>query len=159
MMKKSDIRPALEALKDIPFNKVTDEDIARKLVDDALVLAKADRAVTDEVKDARDLLLGKYGEQAGEVERIQTRLLASSDAKDRDDLAKKLDGYKDYFAAQRAFLKKQDEILSGEVDGLTRIDRDKFLAAIKDIDFTFGQLIAMQPLFDLPYIDVKPNKK
>lgn len=148
MMQKSDIRPALEALKDIPFNKVTDEEIARKLVDDALVLAKADRAVTDEVKDARDLLLGKYGEKAAEVERIQTRLLASSDAKDRDDLAKKLDGYKDYFAAQRAFLKKQDEILAGEAGvKVEQFDRAKFISATKDIEISLGKVAALLPLF------------
>lgn len=157
-MKKLDTPLALEAIKSVQFNKITDKTVQTALLDDALALARDDRETQQRIKDAQELLLGKFAEEGREVDDLRTRLLNATDPKEREALYNKFSAHVDYFAAQRGFLKKKDEILDEEVDGLTRVDREKFQEAVADIEITLGQISAMQPLFDLPYTNVKPKK-
>ncbi len=153
-MKKSDINSVLPALRKVRLDKVDDKDLRKLLVDDTIALARAERILADEIEDARSVM-GAYKEEAQEVERLRSQLLTSADAEEQKQIAREINGHTAYFAAQRAFTERQEEILRQEVEGVQPIDLDTFRAATEKADITLDQFAALVPLFD----DGKPKAK
>lgn len=149
-MKNSEIRPAMEALKSIKTHKITDAGLRATLIDDYFVLAAADRAVTQKIKDAQELDLGAYKEEEEEIERLRTEMMAAEDAAEQKRIAREINGHSAYFTAQRSVARKQQELLDEQVEGLSRVNRDDFIKATEKEGITFEQLGALLPLFELP---------
>lgn len=149
-MKKSDIKAALEALRPIKVNKITDAGIKAVVIEDALLLAAAGRELDQQIQAAQEVFLGAYKEEAEEIERLRADLV-SADPEEQKPIAREINSHKDYFAAQREYAKKQDEILDGELSGLKKIDRERFVKSLeKQENLTLSQLEALYPLFVLP---------
>lgn len=156
-MKKSDINSVLAALRKVRLDKVEDKDLRKLLVDDTIALARASRDLENDIHDAGSVM-DAYKEEAQEVERLRSLLLTSADAEEQKQLAREINGHTAYFAAQRAFTERQDEILRQEVEGVKPLDLDAFRAATEKADITLDQFAALVPLFGEPKAE-KTKKK
>ena len=141
-MKYADVRPAMEALKSIKTHKITDAGLRATLINNYFILAAADSDVVQRIKDAQELIMGKFKDMEEEVERQRNEMMASEDTAEQKRIAREINGHTEYFAAQRSFARKQEELLNEDVTGLTRIERDNFVKATEKEDITFGQLAA-----------------
>lgn len=157
-MKKAEINPALAALRKVRLDKVEDKDLRTRMVDNTIALARAARVLDDEIKDAFSVL-ASYKDDEGKVEELRSQLLASTDPVEQKNLARELNGHTAYFAAQRAFTERQDEILRQEVEGVKPINLDTFRAATEKADITLDQFAALVPLFDEGKPKAKKAKK
>lgn len=146
-MKKSDINSVLPALRKVRLDKVDDKDLRKLLVDDTIVLARAARDLENDIHDAGSVM-DAYKEEAQRVEELRSQLLTSADSEEQNQIAREINGHTAYFAAQREFTERQDEILRQEVEGVKPIDLDTFRAATEKADITLDQFAALVPLFD-----------
>lgn len=149
----------MEALKSIKTHKITDAGLRATLIDNYFTMATVDRAVSQKIKDAQEYFMGKFKDEGEEIERLRTEMMASEDAAEQKRIAREINGHSAYFAAQREFSRKQEEILEEKVDGLTRVDRTTFIKATEKEEITFEQLGALLPLFELEFITIKPKTK
>ena len=151
IMKKSDIKAVLEALRPIKVNKITDAGLKAVVIEDALQLAAAGRELDQQIKDAQEVILGAYKEESEEIESLRAELITESDPAAQKEIAREINGHKEFFAAQRDFTKKQEEILDADLAGLKRIDDKRLVKSLeKQEDLTLSQLEALYPLFILP---------
>lgn len=59
-MKKSEIKPALDALKEIKINKFEDKEIRNILIDDHFALLDAGKKLDAKIEDMRKVFIESY---------------------------------------------------------------------------------------------------
>lgn len=148
-MKKSEIRAALDALKEIKMPKIEDKELRNTLIADHFALLDAGKKHDAAVEDKRTVFLAAYKDEETEMGELQQKLQISQDPVEARALSEQIFSHKDYRAAARAFNEEVGTLGKEEVPGLKKIDREKFMAEIEKQDFKLAWVEALYPLFVL----------
>lgn len=125
-MKKIEIINAVNALSQLPINKIKNDKVKFSLIANYRRLRK----VSKEIDEDRDLLVKKFQE----------------DWKEEIDLVAELrnnrlpvNGHDEFIKSERDLHKKLEDILQEEIqtEGLTPVDMNELLKAIGDTDLSF----------------------
>lgn len=150
-MQKKDIAAALAALKEIKMPKIEDKTLRGDLIDDHFTLLDAGKKAEAEVEKNRTVFLEAYKDEEQEVQEIQNKINESTSREEQIELSKELrTKHKGYLDAVKEFNENVNKIYDEEVPGLKRIDREKFMEAVKDMDnMKLSWVEALYPLFVL----------
>lgn len=163
-MIKSEIRPALEAMRGIEINKIKNVALRAGIEKLFFRLSDARREMDAAIEKFRELYLDKFKEQKGDapsefdvIERLQAKL-AVSEGDDARSISREILSHEKYFDEQNAMNKKITELLKEQVDNIVPINRADFMEAMKGQEkFTLAWVEAMYPC--LTGEETKPKKE
>lgn len=148
-MKKSEIKPALDALKEIKINKFEDKEIRNTLIDDHFALLDAGKKLDAKIEDMRKVFIESYKDEEQAVQDLQTKINESTVREEQIDLSKQLrTEHKDYLDAVKDFNEQVTKLYSEEVE-VKKIDREKLMDELKKQDLKLSWVEALYPLFNL----------
>lgn len=146
-MKKSEIKPALDALKEIKINKFEDKEIRNTLIDDHFALLDAGKKLDAKIEDMRKVFIESYKDEEQAVQDLQTKINESTVREEQIDLSKQLrTEHKDYLDAVKDFNEQVTKLYSEEVE-VKKIDREKLMDELKKQDLKLSWVEALYPLF------------
>ena len=148
-MKKSEIKPALEALKEIKMPKIEDKDLRNELIENHFALLDAGKKLDAAIEAKKTVFLESYKEEENEMSELQNKINAAADREEAREIAKEINAHRDYRAALRLYNEDLERLLKEEIDGLKPIDRVKFMEAIEKQDYKLSWVEALYPLFVL----------
>lgn len=148
-MKKSEIKAALDALKEIKMPKIEDKELRNALINNHFALIDAGRKVDATAEDARKVFLEAYKEEQEKIEALQQKLRTEDDPKEQRAISREIDSHKDYMDAVKALNEKLVKLYEEPVEGLTRIDRVRFSEEIQKQDFKMSWFESLYPMFVL----------
>ena len=145
-MKKSEIRPVLNALKTIDVAKIEDASLRESIVASYVKLVGEQRSYAFAIDSVTELFLSKYADEQNEVLRLQQSLRSAMDANEKDSIVKEIESHRDYLAAVRESNDRIRAIGNEEVDA-QRIDGNKFVSAISKMEkFDLGIIETLYPI-------------
>lgn len=148
-MKKSEIKPALEALKKIKMPKIEDKALRNLIIEDHFVLLAEQKKFEEANNDDQTVRLAGFEDDQKAIKELQDKFnLAENDA-ERRDINRKILAYKDYFRAVEDLNKAINDRGKEEFGGLKKVDHEKFMEEIQKQDFDLGIIEALYPLFVL----------
>lgn len=148
-MKKSEIKPALDALKEIKINKFEDKEIRNTLIDDHFALLDAGKKLDAKVEDMRKVFIESYKDEEQAVQDLQTKINETTVREEQIDLSKQLrTEHKDYLDAVKDFNEQVTKLYSEEVE-VKKIDREKLMDELKKQDLKLSWVEALYPLFNI----------
>lgn len=148
-MKKSEIKPALEALKKIKMPKIEDKALRNLIIEDHFVLLAEQKKFEEANNDDQTVRLAGFEDDQKAIKELQDKFnLAENDA-ERRDINRKILAYKDYFRAVDDLNKAINDRGKEEFGGLKKVDHEKFMEEIQKQDFDLGIIEALYPLFVL----------
>lgn len=148
-MKKSDIKPALEALKEIKINKFEDKEIRNTLIDDHFALLDAGKKLDAKIEDMRKVFIESYKDEEQAVQDLQTKINETTVREEQFELSRQLrTEHKDYLDAVKDFNEQVTKLYSEEVE-VKKIDREKLMDELKKQDLKLSWVEALYPLFNL----------
>ena len=157
-MKKSEIAPALNALKEIKVHKIEDKDLRNVVIDDHFTLLDAGKKTDAAVEDKKKVFLEAYKDEEQSVQDLQTKINEAASREEQIDLAKQLrEGHKDYLDAVKVFNDEANKLYNEDVPGLKKIDREKMMEELKKQEIKLAWVEALYPLFVLE--EEKPTNK
>lgn len=145
-MKKSEIRAALDALKEIKVHKFEDKELRNTLIENHFVLLDEGRKLDRIVEDKRKVFLEAYKDEEQAVQDLQNQLIVATNEEARA-IDRDIRSHADYLAAVRQFNAEVGELSSEEIDGLKPFDRGKFMEEIEKQDFKLSWVEALYPMF------------
>lgn len=149
MFRKSEIKPALDALKEIKVHKFEDKDIRNLLIDDHFILLDAGKKLDAKVEDMRKVFIESYKDEEQAVQDLQTKVNEATGREEQIALAKQLrTEHKDYLDAVKEFNENVNKLYAEEVE-VKPIDRDKLMDELKKQDIQLSWVEALYPLFNL----------
>lgn len=149
-MKKSEIRAALDALKEIKMPKIEDKELRSALIANHFALLDAGRKLDAMVEDKRTVFTEAYKEEAQAVQDLQNKFNETEDQEERKAINKEILAHKDYLKAINDFNDEVNKLYAEEVTGLKPIDHEKFLSETEKMDnFKLTWIEAMYPMFAL----------
>ena len=149
-MKRSEIKPALDALKEIKMPKIEDKALRADLIANHFALLDAGRKLDAMVEDKRTVFTEAYKEEAQVIQDLQNKFNESEDAEEKKAIAKDINSHKDYLKAINDFNEEVGKLYAEEVSGLKPIDREKFMAEAEKMDnFKLSWVEALYPMFVL----------
>ena len=148
-MKKSEIKAALDALKEIKMPKIEDKELRNVLINNHFVLLDAGRKVDASAEDARRVFLEAYKEEQAKIDDLQRKLRTEDDPQEQRAITREIDSHKDYMDAVKALNEKLVKLYDEPVEGLTRIDRARFSEEIQKHDFKMSWFEGFYPMFVL----------
>lgn len=156
-MQKKEIRAALDALKEIKMPKIEDKELRGDLIDNHFTLLDAGKKADAEVEKNRTVFLEAYKDEEQEVQEIQNKINESTSREEQIELSRELrTKHKSYLDAVKGFNENVNKIYDEEVKDLKKIDREKFMKAVKEMDnMKLSWVEALYPLFVLE----EPKKK
>ena len=160
-MKKSEIRVALDALKEIKLPKIEDKDIRNTIIENHFILLDASRKVDEKVEDNRKVFLAAHKAEEKAVNELKAKIVEATNRDNKVALSKELrEKYQCYFDAVDEFNESVDKLYAEEVPGLKPIDREKFIEELKNMDdFNLAWVEALYPLFMVSDGDKQPKKE
>ncbi len=148
-MKKSDIKPALDALKEIKINKFEDKEIRNILIDDHFDLLDAGKKLDAKIEDMRKVFIESYKDEEQAVQDLQTKINEATVREEQIELSKQLrTEHKDYLDAVKDFNEQVTKLYSEEVE-VKKIDREKLMDELKKQDLKLSWVEALYPLFNI----------
>ena len=148
-MKKSDIKPALDALKEIKINKFEDKEIRNILIDDHFALLDAGKKLDAKIEDMRKVFIESYKDEERAVQDLQTKINEATVREEQIELSKQLrTEHKDYLDAVKDFNEQVTKLYSEGVE-VKKIDREKLMDELKKQDLKLSWVEALYPLFNL----------
>ena len=148
-MKKSDIKPALDALKEIKINKFEDKEIRNILIDDHFALLDAGKKLDAKIEDMRKVFIESYKDEEQAVQDLQTKINETTVREEQIELSKQLrTEHKDYLDAVKDFNEQVTKLYSEEVE-VKKIDREKLMDELEKQDLKLSWVEALYPLFNL----------
>ncbi|MBQ9660691.1 MAG: hypothetical protein IJV37_05445 [Bacteroidales bacterium] len=148
-MKKSEIKPALDALKEIKINKFEDKDVRNTLIDDHFALLDAGKKLDAKIEDMRKVFIESYKDEEQAVQDLQTKINETTVREEQIELSKQLrTEHKDYLDAVKDFNDQVTKLYSEEVE-VKKIDREKLMDELKKQDLKLSWVEALYPLFNL----------
>lgn len=159
-MIKSEIKAALEALKKIKMQKIKNKDLRNLLIEDHFTLLKVGRRTETKLEDIRKVMMAPYEEDQEKILNLQKEYQGAESDADRRRINREINEFTEYDKASRDYFKKVEEVNKEEIKGLKKIDRQAFMEAIEDQDYTLEWVEALYPLFVLDDSDSeeKPEK-
>lgn len=149
-MKKSEIRAALDAAKEIKVHKFEDKDLRNAFIEDHFILLDAGRKLDTKVEDMRKVFIEAYKEEEQPVQDLQTKINEATTREEQIEFSKELrEKHKDYLAAFKALNENVNNLYAEEVTGLKKLDRDKVMAELEKQDLKLSWVEALYPLFIL----------
>lgn len=149
-MKKSEIKAALDALKEIKMPKIENKELRNALIENHLTLLDAGRKVDAAAEDQRKVFLEAYKEETREIENLQQKLRTEDDPAEQRSIAREINSHKDYYEATRDLNERVEKLYAEEVPGLKKIDRTKFSEEIQKQDFKMSWFEGLYPMFEEP---------
>ena len=146
-MKKSEIRPALAALKSVKIHSIEDKDFRNSLITDHVFLLGQQKALETQVKDLETAHLGAYEEERNKVAELQQNLQAESDPAKQKALASKINSHKELFSAVVAYNKAVEALVSEPVELPKPISVDAFIKGMEGQDYDLSLVEAVFPMF------------
>ena len=147
-MKKSEIRPALNALKGIRMPKIEDKEFRNALISDHIYLLGEQKRFEDDIKDLETAHLGAYEEERNKVADLQQRLQAEKDPEKRQALTDEINSHEELFKAIVAYNKAVEALACEEVQLPSPIKADDFVAGMEGQDYDLSLIEAVFPMFD-----------
>lgn len=145
-MKKSEIRPVLNALKTIDVAKIEDASLRESIVSSYVKLVGEQRSYAFAIDSVTELFLPKYADEQNEVLKLEQSLRSATDANEKDSIVKEIESHRDYLAAVREANDRIRAIGNEEVDA-QRIDGNKFVSAISNMEkFDLGMIETLYPI-------------
>jgi len=146
-MKKSEIKPALDALKEIKINKFEDKEIRNLLIDDHFALLDAGKKLDAKIEDMRKVFIESYKGEEQAVQDLQTKINETTVREEQIELSKQLrTEHKDYLDAVKDFNERVAKLYSEEVE-VKKIDREKLMDELEKQDLKLSWVEALYPLF------------
>lgn len=163
-MIKSEIRPALEAMRGIEINKIKKDSLRAGIEKLFFRLSDARRKMDAAIENLRELYLDKFKKQEGDapsefdvIERLQAKL-AVAEGDEARSISREILSHEKYFDEQNAMNKKITDLLKEQVEGIEPINRADFMEAMKGQEkFTLAWAEAMYPC--LTGEETKPKKE
>lgn len=148
-MKKSEIKPALDALKEIKINKFEDKEIRNILIDDHFALLDAGKKLDAKIEDMRKVFIESYKDEEQAVQDLQTKINETTVREEQIELSRQLrTEHKDYRDAVNDFNEQVTKLYSEEVE-VKKIDRKKLMDELEKQDLRLSWVEALYPLFNL----------
>ena len=148
-MKKSEIKPALDALKEIKINKFEDKEIRNLLIDDHFALLDAGKKLDAKIEDMRKVFIESYKDEEQAVQDLQTKINEATVREEQIELSKQLRAeHKDYLDAVKDFNEQVTKLYSEGVE-VKKIDREKLMDELKKQDLKLSWVEALYPLFNI----------
>ena len=148
-MKKSEIKPALDALKEIKINKFEDKEIRNILIDDHFALLDAGKKLDAKIEDMRKVFIESYKDEEQAVQDLQTKINEATVREEQIGLSRQLrKEHKDYLDAVNDFNERVAKLYSEEVE-VKKIDREKLMDELEKQDLKLSWVEALYPLFNL----------
>lgn len=148
-MKKTEIKAALDALKEIRWDKVEDKTLRSDLIDDHFTMFDAAKKLEAEIERQREVILGPYREDQERVSALNQKMQACESPAEQRELLREILALDGYQKALKTFNEKVEEIYAGEVEGLKKIDRETFVKEIQKQSFKTAWIEGLYPLFIL----------
>lgn len=146
-MKKHEITPALDALKNVKMNKIEDKSLKKALVDHYVTLVKEKRKLDDDLAALKQAHLSPYEQEQQKVSDLQAQLQTETDRSRQVELAREINSHKELFAAIRDFNKAAEELGKDEIS-LPGLPQEKFIEEMDKQGFELGLLDAVYPMFN-----------
>ena len=147
-MKKSEIKPALEALKEIKVHKFEDKEIRNLIIGDHFALLDVSRTLDAKIEDMRKVFLESYKEEEQIIQDLQTQIGEASTRAEQIELSQKLrQEHKGYLDAVKAFNEQVAELYSEEFE-IKPVDREKLMNELIKLDLKLSWVEALYPLFN-----------
>ena len=89
-MKKSEIRAALDAAKEIKVHKFEDKDLRNAFIEDHFILLDAGRKLDTKVEDMRKVFIEAYKEEEQPVQDLQTKINEATTREEQIEFSKEL---------------------------------------------------------------------
>lgn len=148
-MKKSEIKPALDALKEIKINKFEDKEVRNILIDDHFALLDAGKKLDAKIEDMRKVFIESYKDEEQAVQDLQTKINETTVREEQIELSRQLrTEHKDYLDAVKDFNEQVTKLYSEEVE-VKKIDREKLMDELEKQDLKLSWVEALYPLFNL----------
>ena len=145
-MKKSEIRSALDALKTIKMQEVSNTDLRASLVRAHFVLLGEMNKLDAVMKDIHTVHLGAYEAEIGEIVPLEQEMMNPSTTSDRRlEIAKELRSHEGLQAAIKLFNAEAEKIGEEEVE-IPAIDTTTFLAEATAMGLDFDILEKLYPM-------------
>lgn len=157
-MIKSEIKAALEALKNIRMPKIDDKALRNDLIENHFTLLEIGKKTEAKLEDIRKVSFSAFEEDQNRIEELQKDFQGAESEAERKSILREINSFKDYQKAQKDYYKLVDEVNHEEVEGLKKIDRKKFMEEIQKQDYSLAWVEALYPLFVLGTTE-KPAKK
>ena len=149
-MKKFEIKSALDALKKIKMPKIEDKDLRNVLIENHYVLYDAGMKYDAAIEREKDVLLGAYKEEQQVIEDLQRKLQMSESGSDEQrDIIRELNSHEDYYKAVAKLNEKIIALGKENIDGLKKVDREKFMQELEKQEYDFNIVEGLYPLFVL----------
>ena len=146
MIKKKEIRPALDALKTIRMGKIEDKDFRNKVITIHLKLLAEQKKFESDYSDMRTAFLASYKDEQAKVVELQEELRLERDPVKHAEIANEIRTHKDYLEAVKDFNEQTEQEGEKEVK-IDAIDMDKFVEEYQKQDYDMGVVEALFPLF------------
>ena len=154
-MINSEIRPALEAMRAMEFNKIKDDGIRAGIEKNFFILSDGRRELDKKVETLKDMFLSKFkAKKDGElgedaiVEKLQGKL-AVADGEDAKAISRELLSHEKYFDEQSIMNRKIAELLKEPFTGFIPISREKLMEAMRGQEkFTLAWIDALYPILE-----------
>jgi len=149
-MKNSEIRPFLEAAKEIKIHKFEDKDTKNNFIDDHFTCLDAGKKLDEKVENLRKVFIESYKDEEQAVSDLQTKINEATTREEQIALSKELrENHKEYLEAFKEFNDNVNDLYGKEVEGLKKLDREKVMEELKKQDLKLSWVEALYPLFDL----------
>ena len=147
-MKKSEIRPALDALKGVRMPKIEDKAFRNALISDHIFLLGEQKKLEADAKDLEIAHLGAYEDERNKVAELQQKLQAEKDPEKRQALTDEINSHEELFKAIVAYNREVNDLASQEIQIPRPIRADDFVAAMEGQDYDLSLVEAVFPMFD-----------
>lgn len=156
-MKHSEINAALEALKEIKWDKIEDKELRSVLINNHFTMFDAGKRLDAERARLEEVILAPYKEEQEKVKDLNQKMQAVETPAEQREILREILAFEGLNSAVKELNRKVEALYKEDVKGLKRIDREKFTEeAMKQPGFKTSWLEGLYPLF---VIDEKPKNK
>lgn len=149
-MKKSEIRPFLDAAKEIKVHKIEDKDLRNIFIEDHFTLLDAGKKVDEKVENMKKVFIESYKDEEQAVQDMQAKINEATTREEQIELSKELrEKHKDYLDAIKEFNDSVNKLYDEDVEGLKKLEREKVMEELKKQDIKMSWVEALYPLFVL----------
>ena len=118
-MKKSEIRVALDALKEIKLPKIEDKDLRNTIIENHFILLDASRKVDEKVEDNRKVFLAAHKAEEKAVNELKAKIVEATNRDNKVALSKELrEKHQCYFDAVDEFNESVDKLYAEGREGV-----------------------------------------
>lgn len=149
-MKNAEIRPFLEAAKEIKIHKFEDKDTKNTFIDDHFACLDAGKKLDEKVENMKKVFIESYKDEEQAVSDLQTKINEATTREEQIALSKELrENHKEYLEAFKEFNENVNKLYDEEVNGVKKLDREKVMEELKKQDIKLSWVEAIYPLFNL----------